>query len=84
MLGRLLWSDIRNHKLLMNTLSSLNREGTTILMVTHDSRMASRCGRILYLLDGQIRGELLLADCPESSMKQREEKVNRWLTKMQW
>ena len=62
MLGRLLWSDIRNHKLLMNTLSSLNREGTTILMVTHDSRMASRCGRILYLLDGQIRGELMLAD----------------------
>ena len=41
----------------MNALAALNREGTTILMVTHDSRMASRCGRILYLLDGQIQGE---------------------------
>ena len=53
-------------------------------MVTHDSRMASRCGRILYLLDGQIRGELTLSDYPESSVKQREKKVNRWLAQMQW
>ena len=68
----------------MNALSSLNREGTTILMVTHDSRMASRCGRILYLLDGQIQGELTLTDCPESSIKQREDKVNRWLEEMEW
>lgn len=68
----------------MNALAALNREGTTILMVTHDSRMASRCGRILYLLDGQVRGELTLTDCSESSMKQREDKVNRWLTKMEW
>ncbi len=68
----------------MNALTSLNREGTTILMVTHDSRMASRCGRILYLLDGQIRGELILEDGLEDSLKQREEKVNRWLAKMEW
>ncbi|MGN1143381.1 MAG: ABC transporter ATP-binding protein, partial [Anaerovoracaceae bacterium] len=61
----------------MNALTALNREGTTILMVTHDSRMASRCGRILYLLDGQIRGELTLEDCQHGSLKQREEKVNR-------
>ena len=53
-------------------------------MVTHDSRMASRCGRILYLLDGQIRGELIMQDCPEKSLKQREEMVNRWLAKMEW
>ena len=68
----------------MNALAALNREGTTILMVTHDSRMASCCGRILYLLDGQIRGELTLSDFPERSVKQREEKVNRWLTEMEW
>lgn len=68
----------------MNALMALNREGTTILMVTHDSRMASRCGRILYLLDGQIRGELIMQDCPEKSLKQREEMVNRWLAKMEW
>ena len=68
----------------MNALVALNREGTTILMVTHDSRMASRCGRILYLLDGQLQGELTLQDCQKDSIKQREDKVNRWLAKMEW
>ena len=68
----------------MNALTALNREGTTILMVTHDSRMASCCGRILYLLDGQLQGELTLEDCLEDSLKQREEKVNQWLAKMEW
>lgn len=68
----------------INALTDLNREGTTILMVTHDSRMASRCGRILYLLDGQLQGELTLEDCPDDSHKQREEKVNQWLADMEW
>lgn len=68
----------------MNALAALNREGTTILMVTHDSRMASRCGRILYLLDGQIQGELIMEERLDESLKQREDKVNRWLAKMEW
>ena len=68
----------------MNALAELNREGTTILMVTHDSRMASRCGRILYLSDGQLQGELILEGGPEDCLRQREEKVNQWLTKMEW
>ena len=68
----------------MNALVDLNREGTTLLMVTHDSRMASCCGRILYMLDGQLRGELILeAGCYEP-FKRREEKVNQWLAGMEW
>ena len=68
----------------METLLSLNREGMTVLMVTHDSRVASCCSRILYLLDGQLQGELTLEDCPHNSLKQREEKVSQWLAKMEW
>lgn len=68
----------------MNALAALNREGTTILMVTHDSRMASRCGRILYLLDGQLQGGLVLEEYLDGALKQREEKVNQWLAKMEW
>ena len=68
----------------MDALIALNCEGTTILMVTHDSRMASRCGRILYLLDGRIQGELILEDGYNESVKKREEKVNQWLAKMEW
>lgn len=66
----------------MEEFTRLNREGTTILIVTHDSKVAVRCGRILYLLDGSIQGELSLAGMPER--KEREERVNRWLGGMGW
>ncbi|MDO4491257.1 MAG: ABC transporter ATP-binding protein [Lachnospiraceae bacterium] len=66
----------------MEALVSLNREGTTILMVTHDSRMASQCGRILYLVDGQIQGELTMNE--SSTAREREAIVNEWLAGMEW
>lgn len=68
----------------MDSLKMLNHEGTTILMVTHDSRMASQCSRILYLLDGKIQDELILPDDSSETVQNREEKVNLWLTKMAW
>lgn len=68
----------------MDALKKLNNEGTTILMVTHDSKMASRCSRILYMLDGRIQDELILPDDSFETVQNREEKVNSWLTKMAW
>ena len=65
-------------------LRKLNEEGTTILMVTHDSKIASKCERILYLLDGGIRGELSLADLKVEQEMEREARVNCWLTEMGW
>lgn len=66
----------------MEEFSRLNREGTTILIVTHDSKIAARSDRILYLLDGSIKGELSLVGTSEG--KDREEKVNRWLVGLGW
>ncbi|MGM9531394.1 ABC transporter ATP-binding protein [Intestinibacter sp.] len=68
----------------MNELLKLNREGMTILMVTHDSKVASKCSRILYLVDGSICGELFLDRLEIGTEKQREEKVNTWLMEMGW
>lgn len=68
----------------MRELAGLNREGMTILMVTHDSRAASYCDRVLYLLDGKICGELALGKFARKDGKEREEKVNRWLMEMGW
>lgn len=62
----------------------LNSEGTTILLVTHDSRVASYCKRILYMLDGKIWGELSLEGQTNQTQEQREEKVRQWLEKMGW
>ena len=68
----------------MREFERLHQEGMTILIVTHDSRVASRCDRILYLLDGKICGELLLESSEYDSERKREEKVNRWLGEMGW
>lgn len=71
-------------KEVMEELVRLNREGTTILMVTHDSRIASSCERIMYLLDGRIFAELTLGKALNGSEKRREEKVAKWLMEMGW
>lgn len=60
----------------------LNQEGTTVLMVTHDAKVAAGCGRILYLLDGTIKGEFSTAGIPGE--KEREAAVSRWLARMGW
>ena len=68
----------------MGELVKLNREGTTILMVTHDSKIASSCDRIIYLLDGRISAGLTLGKSVTGAEKQREEKTARWLMEMGW
>jgi putative ABC transport system ATP-binding protein len=32
----------------------LNRDGTTLVVVTHDERLAAQAGRIIHMLDGRI------------------------------
>lgn len=68
----------------LKELVRLNQEGTTILMVTHDSRIASRCERILYLLDGCLTAQLQLGKLAPGTEKQREETVVGWLLEMGW
>ncbi len=40
---------------ILDVLEKLNRAGQTIVMVTHDDRIAQRAGRIVTLVDGKIR-----------------------------
>lgn len=43
----------------MKLLKKLNQEtGSTILMVTHDAYVASMCGRVLFIKDGQLYREM--------------------------
>jgi putative ABC transport system ATP-binding protein len=46
--------DSKNGIEVMNLLSELNREGTTIVMVTHSNRDAGFAHRTIHLLDGQV------------------------------
>ena len=46
--------DSKNGQEVMELLSELNREGTTIVMVTHSQHDATYAGRIINLFDGQV------------------------------
>ena len=71
-------------KEVMQAFLRLNQGGTSILMVTHDSMVAARCDRILYLLDGKIQGELLLGKWLDATQKAREDQVRKWLSGLGW
>lgn len=60
----------------LDLLTELNRDGQSILMVTHDMRAALRADRILYIADGKIIGELTLPTYSQSDERSRETQVN--------
>ena len=68
----------------MDRLLEANRMGTTILMVTHSERVASISDRIIYLMDGNIQGELHLGKMKDDDLSSRERKVRNWLGEMGW
>lgn len=69
----------------MAELTRLNQEGTTVLLVTHDVKVAARCSRILYLVDGNIQGEYTLDKFPSPMQpRERERALSGWLTEMGW
>ncbi len=69
----------------MQMLCDLNKEGTTIMMVTHDSRVAAKCSRVMFIVDGTIKGEKDLGMLTEeSSIRDRERTLNNWLMEMGW
>lgn len=73
-----------NTREVLGLLTDLNREGQSILMVTHDLRAASRGNRILYLEDGKVCDELSLEPYNEMEEKQREREISQWLSGFCW
>ena len=50
--------DSKNGREVMELLSELHRDGTTIVMVTHSQHDAGYAGRIINLFDGQVVNEI--------------------------
>lgn len=69
---------------IMEEFVKLNREGMSVLIVTHDSKVASCCDRVLYMVDGKISGECVLGKYEISQKHNREIKVSNWLEKHGW
>ena len=70
----------------MEQLLSLNNDGTTIMCVTHDPKVAAKCSRVLYIVDGGIMGEKEMGhfDGGEKELRDREKELNNWLMEQGW
>jgi len=69
---------------ILDLLTSLNQDGQTVLMVTHDVKAATRADRLAFLKDGVIGGEMSLPRFDSTKTDGREAQVVAWLTSFGW
>ena len=58
----------------MEILKKLNQEGISIMLVTHDAKMASMAKKVIYINDGKLAGEIKL-----SNEKEALAEIDLWL-----
>lgn len=56
---------------LLMLLGEINRDGQTILMVTHSARAASRAGRVLFIKDGEVYHQIYRGNSTNEQMYQK-------------
>ena len=72
-----------NSTAVLDVFTKLHNDGQSIILVTHDKKTALRGNRVLYVKDGKIYGECDLGGYTNDS-KDREAKLNNFLTEMGW
>ena len=67
---------------ILDILKDVHNGGTTIVLVTHDPKVAARSERVLHMLDGGIQGELKLGTFAggDSEARARQDELNAWLS----
>ncbi|MCB2295411.1 ABC transporter ATP-binding protein [Clostridium algoriphilum] len=66
---------------IMSILAEINKKGTTVMLVTHDVKVAAKTERILYMVDGNIvtQKKMRKYDAQHDDIKEREESIMKWL-----
>lgn len=68
---------------IMDILADINASGTTILLVTHDAKVAAKTERVLFMRDGKIADEKQLGKYARGDdSKTREQGLSLWLSTM--
>lgn len=66
----------------LSILSKVNEAGTSIMLVTHDVKVAARTERVLFMLDGEIVAEKYLGKIKEDELALRETHLGMWLSEL--
>jgi putative ABC transport system ATP-binding protein len=66
---------------IMEILNEIHEDGKTIVLVTHDTKVAAKTERVLYLFDGRLAGDFMLGkfDGTAAALASREERLIAWL-----
>ena len=60
---------------IMDIFTEINAQGTAVMLVTHDARIAARTERVLFLCDGRIVREAHFPKYTGKDMEQRMENI---------
>lgn len=66
----------------LGILDNINKQGTTVLLVTHDSNVAVHADKVIYLEDGKIMDTLTLGKYDEKDAEVRDAEMKNWLKRM--
>lgn len=67
--------DSKSGSEVMRILSELNKKGHTIIMVTHDPRIAAHAHRVITIADGKIESDKINDDVPDYSDSNNHENL---------
>lgn len=73
--------DSKSTEEIMSILAEINKNGTTVMLVTHDVKVAAKTERILFMVDGNIISQKKMRkyDAQQDDIKEREESIMKWL-----
>ncbi|SES38342.1 ABC transporter ATP-binding protein [Psychrobacillus sp. OK032] len=73
--------DSKSTEEIMAILAEINKKGTTIMLVTHDVKVAAKTERILFMVDGNLVAQKKMQkyDAQLDDIKEREESIMKWL-----
>lgn len=61
---------------IMDILSDVNADGTAVMLVTHDARVAARAGRVLFMRDGKIVSQLEMQPFSKDELDNRTQRIS--------